>query len=124
MSNASVVLNPRKLGVVGLVREPARARRAGPGPETVFRLLRPFHGPGFDAIYARCMADPTARRLLEEGESLHPVLLDFDRLRALPDGTLGREYARFMDENEIDIVSFTEASLEHMRREDYATDAA
>lgn len=121
MQSQSVVANPRNLGPVGFVRELLRARRTGPGPETVFRLLRPFHGPRFDAIYARCMADPTARRLLEAGESLHPVLLDFDRLRALPEGSLGRAYARFMDDNQIDIVSFAEASFKNMERADYAT---
>lgn len=120
----SVVVNPRKLGPLGFVREAVRARRVGPGPETVFRLLRPFHGPELDAIYARVMADETGRRILREGRSLHPALLDFERLRALPDGTLGREYARFMDDNEIDIISFTEASLRHMLREDYANDEA
>ena len=117
----SVLVNPRKLGVRGLL---ARARRVGPEPETVFRLFRPFHGPEFDAIYRRVMADPTGRRLLREGRSLHPALLDFARLRALPDGTLGREYLRFMERNRIDVVSFAEASLRHMQREDYATDEA
>ena len=93
-------------------------------PETVFRLLRPFHGPEFDALYDRVMADETGRRILREGRSLHPVLLDFDRLRALPSGTLGHEYVHFMESNEIDIVSFEEASLRHMAREDYANDEA
>ena len=124
MSSGSVVINPRKLGVVGFVREVARARRTGPEPETVFRLIRPFHGPEFDAIYDRVMADETARRILSKGASLHPVLLDFDRLRSLPSGTLGSEYVRFMEANAIDIVSFAEASLRHMVREDYATDEA
>jgi len=82
----SVVVNPKKLGILGFVREAARARRTGPEPETVFRLLRPFHGPRLDDIYARCMADATARRILEAGRSLHPVLLDLPRLRALPEG--------------------------------------
>jgi len=123
MSARSIVVNPRKLGLLGLAREVARARRAGPGPETVFRLFRPFHGPALDEIFERVMADQTGRRILCEGRSLHPTLLDFDRLRALPDGTLGREYVRFMESNQIDIVSFAEASLRHMAREDYANDA-
>ncbi len=93
-------------------------------PEAVFRLFRPFHGPRFDAIYDRVMADETGRRILREGRSLHPVLLDFDRLRSLPSGTLGRKYVRFMEANEIDIVSFAEASLRHMAREDYANNEA
>ena len=124
MSTKSVVVNPRKLGPLGLVREVVRARRVGPGPETVFRLLRPFHGPEFDAIYDRVMADETGRRILREGRSLHPVLLDFDRLRSLSNGTLGYRYVCFMEANEIDIVSFAEASLRHMVREDYANDEA
>lgn len=122
MSSRSVVLNPRHLGVVGFVREAVRARRVGPGPETVFRLFRPFHGPELDRIYERLMADEESRRILVEGRSLHPALLDFDRLGALPDGTLGREYLRFLQENEIDVASFAEASLRHMTRDDYADD--
>ncbi|MCR9097489.1 MAG: ubiquinone biosynthesis protein COQ4 [bacterium] len=124
MSSQSVVLNPRPLGFFGFLRELRRARRVGPGPETVFRLLRPFHGPEFDRIYERCMADPTARRLLEEGRSLHPVLLDFAGMRAMPEASLGRAYVDFMEANQIDIVSFAEASFKNMKREDYANDAA
>ncbi len=120
----SIVVNPRKLGLLGFIREAIRARRVGPGPETVFRLFRPFHGPRLDSLYQRVMADETGRRILREGRSLHPTLLDFARLRALPSGTLGNEYVRFMKTNEIDIVSFAEASLRHMAREDYANDEA
>jgi len=120
----SVVLNPRRLGPLGFIREAVRARREGPGPETVFRLLRPFHGPELDGIYARVMADQTGRRILREGRSLHPVLLDFERLRSLPRETLGNAYVRFMEENGIDIVSFAEASWRHMDRADYANDEA
>lgn len=124
VESESVIVNPRELGIAGLLREVVRARRVGPGPETVFRLLRPFHGPRFDAIYRRVMADDTGRRILQAGRSLQPILLDLDHLRSLPDDTLGRQYARFMDENAIDIVSFAEASLRHMAREDYATEEA
>ncbi len=124
MNKKSVVVNSRKLGILGFIREAARARRVRPGPETVFRLFRPFHGPDLDAIYRRVIADPTGRRILLEGRSMQPTLLDFDRLRSLPSGTLGYEYARFMEANEIDIVSFSEASLRHMVREDYANDEA
>jgi len=123
MQPKSVVVNPRKLGLSGFIREAVRARRVGPGPETVFRLFRPFHGPELDAIYQRVMEDETGRRILLEGRSLQPTLLDFPRLRSLPEGTLGNEYVRFMEENEIDIISFAEASLRHMAREDYANDA-
>lgn len=124
MASESILVNPRKLGLRDFFREMAHAQRAGPVPETVFRLFRPFHGPQLDAIYRRVMADPTGRRILREGRSLQPVLTDLDRLRGLPEGTLGNAYARFMDDNGIDIVSFAEASLRHMAREDYSTDEA
>jgi len=93
-------------------------------PEAVFRRSRPFHGPRFDAVYAQVMGDETGRRILREGRSLLPVLLDRDRLRSLPGGSLGGEYVRFVEENEVDVVGFAEASLRHMAREDYATDEA
>ncbi len=120
----SVLVNPRKLGLTGFVREAARARRVGPGPETVFRLLRPFHGPELDAIYRRVVSDRQGREILRAGRSLQPTLLDLERLRSLPEGTLGHAYAHFMDRNGIDIVSFAEASLRHMSRDDYANDEA
>jgi len=120
----SVVINRRRLGPIGLMRELAWARRAGMVPESVFRLFRPFHGPNFDAVYDRVMADETGRRILREGRSLQPALLDFDRLRSLPSGTLGHEYVHFLEANEIDIVAFAEASLRHMAREDYANSEA
>ncbi len=124
MVTRSVVVNKRRLGPFALARELTRASRVGSTPETVFRLFRPFHGPEFDRIYARVMADETGRRILTQGQSLHPLLLDADRLRSLPEGTLGYEYQSFMARNRIDIVSFAEASLRYMARENYATDEA
>ena len=124
MAARSVVINRRRLSPLGLMRELAWARRAGMVPESVFRLFRPFHGPRFDEVYDRVMADETGRRILRAGRSLHPVLLDFERLRSLSSGTLGWEYARFVETNEIDLVSFTEASRRHMAREDYANNEA
>lgn len=113
---------PRTIGVPGA--QAARARGAGPVSEKVFRLLRRFHGPALDEIYDRVVADEAGRRILTRGRSLQLTLLDFDRLRALPDGTLGWEYVRFMETNQIDIVAFAEASLRYMAREDYANDEA
>ena len=62
--------------------------------------------------------------LLQKGRSLHPVLLDFDAMRAMPEGSLGRAYVEFMESNAIDIVSFAEASFKNMKREDYANGSA
>ena len=42
MAAKSVVINRRRLGPLGLMRELAWARRAGMVPESVFRLFRPY----------------------------------------------------------------------------------
>jgi ubiquinone biosynthesis protein COQ4 len=57
------------------------------------------------------MADPTGARILEEGRSIVSVLDDRARLRALAPGTLGHEYARFMDAEHISAGGLEEASL-------------
>jgi Coenzyme Q (ubiquinone) biosynthesis protein Coq4 len=44
---------------------------------------------------------PGGRRILEERPTIDSKNVDFDALRRLPDGTLGREYLRFLDDNGI-----------------------
>jgi len=63
--------------------------------------------------------DPVGSRLLEEGRSLLPVLSDLRSLWALPEGSLGREYARFMEAEELSVTDFAEASLASMNESDY-----
>ena len=77
----------------------------------VFRVIRALAGRNFERLFARVMADPTGARILEEGRSLLPVLDDRARLRALPEGSLGNEYARFMDAEHISAGGLEEASL-------------
>jgi ubiquinone biosynthesis protein COQ4 len=76
----------------------------------VFRVIRALSGRSFERVLDRVLADPTGRRILEERRSLLPALADRARLRALPDGTLGREYARFMDAEAISAEGLLEAS--------------
>jgi ubiquinone biosynthesis protein COQ4 len=57
------------------------------------------------------MADPTAAEILEQRRSLLPVLSDRERLRALPEGSLGRQYALFMDAERITADGLEAASL-------------
>jgi ubiquinone biosynthesis protein COQ4 len=77
----------------------------------VFRIVRALAGRGFERLFARVMADPTGARILEERRELMPVLDDRERLRSLPEGTLGHEYARFMDAEHISAGGLEEASL-------------
>ncbi len=44
---------------------------------------------------------PEGARLVAERPRIDRTHVDFDTLRRLPDGTLGREYARFLDDNGI-----------------------
>jgi ubiquinone biosynthesis protein COQ4 len=81
--------------------------------------MRPFHTRQFERTYARVLSDPVGRRLLDEGRSLLPVLSDLESLQALPDGSLGREYARFMDGEKLSITDFAQASLASMNELDY-----
>ena len=43
------------------------------------------------------LADATGRRILRDRPRITSASLDLARLRALPDGTVGREYARWLD---------------------------
>lgn len=68
----------------------------------VFRIIRALSpSRRFEKLFYKTMASEEGRRVLEERESLLNTLNDRERLRALPDGTLGREYARFMDAEQI-----------------------
>ncbi|MBM4377343.1 MAG: hypothetical protein FJ095_19865 [Deltaproteobacteria bacterium] len=48
-----------------------------------------------------CMVDEGAR-MLKEQPAIDSAHVDFAALRRLPDGTLGREYVRFLDEHKLD----------------------
>jgi ubiquinone biosynthesis protein COQ4 len=76
----------------------------------VFRVIRALSGRSFERTLARVQADPTGRRILDERRRLLPVLADRARLRALPEGSLGRAYARFMDAEAISADGLVEAS--------------
>ncbi|KAL1920931.1 uncharacterized protein VTP21DRAFT_11566 [Calcarisporiella thermophila] len=47
------------------------------------------------------LSDTTSRRVLRERPVVNSQTINLDRLRQLPDGTFGREYVRFMDEEGI-----------------------
>lgn len=45
----------------------------------------------------RMLQDPTGRRILRERPKINSRTIDLVGLRGLPDGTLGREYVRWLD---------------------------
>jgi len=76
----------------------------------VFRIIRALSGNSFERLFQRVLADPVGSRILNERRDILPVLQDRDRLRQLPEGTLGREYARFLDQEGISAEGLVEAS--------------
>lgn len=78
----------------------------------VFHILRALSGNSFERLYQRTIADPSGARILGEKRDILPLLKDRERLRALPEGTLGREYARFLDEEGLSADGLVEASEE------------
>ena len=60
-------------------------------------------------------ADPEIRRLLAERPCIDSRHVDFDALEALPDGTLGREYVRFLRDNAITPDVFKPPSIGNER---------
>lgn len=121
MRSAQVIRNRRRLGPLQLLRSfrALRKARATGDPKVVLGFMRPFHTRQFERTYFRVLADPGGRRLLEEERSLLPVLSDLETLWVLPEGSLGREYARFMQDEELSITDFAEASLASMNELDY-----
>ena len=121
MRRATVIRNRRRLGPLQLLRsyQALRRARATGDPRIVLGFMRPFHTREFERTFLRVLANPVGRRLLDEERSLLPVLADLESLQALSEGSLGREYARFMETEELSITDFAEASLASMNELDY-----
>ncbi len=68
-------------------------------------LLNRGHYPEF---LARLTLDDDGGRLLRERPTIDSRHVDLDALRALPDGTLGREYVRYLESHELDPDLFQE----------------
>ncbi len=122
-------LNPR--GVVRRSIQPMVALRAlrilfGNPDDTrqVFVIIRSMAGDAFERLYQRVLADPTGNRVLGERRDILTLLQDREGLRALPEGTLGREYARFMDRENISADGLVEASEESDDEEHFLDERA
>lgn len=70
--------------------------------DQVFEIIEALSGPNGERCFQRFVRDPDGLRLLAARPNLIAALRDLDALEALPDGTLGREYARFMRRGRID----------------------
>ena len=69
--------------------------------EQVFVVGEALNAPRIVKALARLEADPRASKLLKDRPRIDSAHVDFDALERLPDGTLGREYVRFLRDNGI-----------------------
>ncbi|MFO0677823.1 MAG: Coq4 family protein [Polyangiaceae bacterium] len=104
-------VRPNRAPSVDLPPWPVRARQAASALgdlledpnrlDRVLALCEAVNAKVLPDIWGRFQADETGRAILEEKPALDRTTLDFAALRALPEGTLGREYVRFLDDNGI-----------------------
>ena len=80
--------------LVSLALDPTRL-------EEVFVIGEALNAHRVPELLAHLEADPETRRLLEERPRIDSAHVDFAALERLPDGTLGREYTRFLKDNGI-----------------------
>jgi ubiquinone biosynthesis protein COQ4 len=50
-----------------------------------------------DKLRDTMLSDPTGRRILREKPRITSTTLDIEKLGSMPDNTLGREYARWLE---------------------------
>jgi ubiquinone biosynthesis protein COQ4 len=94
---ASRGVTPRALQPLAAIRAVRRLIANPDDTAQVFKIIRALTGNSFERLYQRVLQDPVGRQILDEKRDILEVLKDRARLRELADGTLGREYARFLD---------------------------
>jgi ubiquinone biosynthesis protein COQ4 len=78
----------------------------------VFKIVDALRGESERAPLARLKQTEIGRKIIEEDRSLIETLADRERLRALPDGSLGREYLAFMEREGLSAEGLADASVE------------
>jgi len=84
-----------------LLRDPSDTKQ-------VFVMAIAVNGASFPRLIGRFAASNDGLDLLQERPFIDTAHVDFDALRALPGGTLGREYVRYLDEHDLDPDLFQE----------------
>lgn len=54
-------------------------------------------GPFVHKLRDTMLSDPTGRRILREKPRITSTTLDVEKLRQMPENTIGREYARWLE---------------------------
>lgn len=82
----------------------------------VFRIIEALSGENGLRTLERLRREPSGRALLRERPDLLSRLLDQSTLKQLPDGTLGREYVRFLESEGITTEGLKQASIDGSTR--------
>src|SRR3982751_5115500 len=78
----------------------------------VFRIIDALSGRNGERTIGRLRRSRTGKELLRERPDLLSILLDRSALEKLPNGTLGREYLRFLDSEGITAEGLRQASID------------
>ena len=78
--------------------------------QQVFEIIDAMQGPALVRMRKRLQRSEQGRRLLAEQPNLIPLLSDREGLRALPEGSLGREYLAFVEAEGISPEGLVDAS--------------
>jgi ubiquinone biosynthesis protein COQ4 len=75
----------------------------------VFTIISALSGNTLERTYQAFKRTAHGQRLLREKPNLMELMSDTERLRALPEGSLGREYLKFMDAGKLSAVGLVDA---------------
>jgi ubiquinone biosynthesis protein COQ4 len=93
-----------------LVADPQRT-------DLAFEIVSALSAGSMERTFARVSGSDAGRAMLAEKPDLLAALVDREGLRALPAGSFGREYARFMDAAGLSPEGLIEADAEAMRKD-------
>ncbi|MBK6508574.1 MAG: hypothetical protein IPG06_03390 [Haliea sp.] len=88
----------------------------------VFKVIEALKGGSIARAVARMEATPEGRELLRSKPDILPVLSDRDALRAMPEGSVGRAYLKFVESQSLSADGLVAASEEAPRREGNSPD--
>ena len=78
----------------------------------VFKIVDALRGDSERASLARMKQTPVGRKIIDENRSLLDILANRERLRALPEDSLGRTYLAFMESEGLSADGLAGASIE------------
>ena len=80
--------------------------------EQVFRVLGSLRGKAHERLFERLRHTEVGQQVLDGGRNLADTLTDRDRLSLLPEGSLGRTYYEFTEQEELTAYGLVHASKE------------